>query len=801
MSRMMNITLGMIVPNPQNPRKDFSPEGLAELVASIRSVGVLQPIVVVRIETEAPTLSPTYRLVAGERRWRAAKEAGLVAIPAVIKSGLTEAQEIEIMVVENLQRKDVSPIEEAKGFKLLLDAGITQEALGERLGKSQSHIANRLRLLDLPESVQWNISRGIIGPGHAKELLVAKKLMFGQQIMERVAESVVNKGLPVREIAKEIAVQSEEVAKEIAAENERKRLQEEELARQEEERQRLRAEREAEREVVLKMDTVIAEQSRRLASVAAGAQEQSCVWNDVMLFDQNEDAEQENTFLQDMWARGKEVSFPTASIDVIIGHATDSLEYMRSPKCNTCTFKAEINFQDERYFKTRCINPDRTCWGTLMDEGHSKGKQVSFPDADDIDGVDDELEIVARTPESVTGIAENVTETPEIVNEPVWTMKNTFLYTAKCPVGCEHIVTVIDQGQPFKMCSNAECEFNKPEDVGLFDNTEHIPKVENAVESNALPVKESPQFDMKSTINTHENCPENCIFKTPVDHNGYLRVRCANAEFKNVAVNWQESENIRKLWKDCRGFSAPGKEEPQPEPVCDWDNTLPITDMCNTACIHRVRMVHDEYPGVSERCKKLDCPNHSARAKPETTGGLIDADKEKISPLKKTCHHVDSDGRVLFVTYSTLGGYRTFFDKDGKLACVRSTSMPYVETRQQAEENLVEYAEKRGWKAVGQEEPEQQENQGGIYLPDVEGIHPMSTIIMSTVDKLLQFPLDSEDYSILLGLAPDRDLDAALFRDCRENGKFRIQQEKDRRLLAQVNGQLTGMGENIVQEG
>ena len=158
LSSMINIPLDMIVPNPMNPRKSFDPEGLAELAASIRSVGILQPIVVV----EAEITPRTYRIVAGERRWRAAKEAGLAAIPAVVKSGLSEAQELKIMVVENLQRKDVSPIEEAHGVKLLLDAGLTQEALGERLGKSQSHIANRLRLLELPEPVLWNISRGII---------------------------------------------------------------------------------------------------------------------------------------------------------------------------------------------------------------------------------------------------------------------------------------------------------------------------------------------------------------------------------------------------------------------------------------------------------------------------------------------------------------------------------------------------------------------------------------------------------------------------------------------------------------
>ena len=832
---MMNIPLDMIEPNPNNPRKDFSQEGLSELAASIRSFGVLQPVVVVQPEYPAEGNAKMFRLVAGERRWRAAKEAGLVAIPAVIKYGLSEAQELEIMVVENLQRKDVNPIEEASGFKLLLDAGLRQEELAERLGKSQSHIANRLRLLELPESVRENISRGIIGPGHAKELLTAKKLMFGQEIMERVAESVVVKGLPVREIAKEIAAQSEEVTAERAAEAERKRLQEEELACQEEERQRLRAEREAEREglkssqeIAAAMDTVTAEQARRLALVAAGVQKQEtpkcevceykkfamyreqigvgCVWNDVMLLD---DVEQE--------------PLNNEQREMLIAIAEYLTDEQLASHISTETNKEYLQILlDEAKKRRDLLAADLQAsrqedWGESRPlPDHPDCKECNIGQAYLIDPEDGETQTLRCTEAECWELKMQEIQEIQEQSEPVYTMSNTFLYTAKCPENCEHIVTVVDQGQPFKMCKNGECEFNKPEAVimegdpaDIIQNTmnthpncpdgckykisvKHMNMTrdrcsnpefndncytqdgewnqdsfeawkacrgifkETTVKSNVLPVKENPEFNHKSTHNTHDNCPDSCMFKALAGTNGFLRDRCLNADFSIKATNWNGFEENSKLFQACRGFSAPEvKEEPQPEPA----------------------------------------------------GGLISADAEQISPLEKTCQYVDNDGRILFVTYGAAGkAYRTFYQKAGEdtLTCMKSTSMPYVDTREEAEKNLVEYAEKRGWKMVGQEQipVEQSETkENGIYLPDVEGIDPMSTILMSKVDKLLQFPLDSKDYSIVLGMASENELDAALFRDCRENGKFRIQAEKDRRLLEQVNSQLTGMGENIVQEG
>ncbi len=203
MANMMNIPIDMIYPNPRNPRKHFDPEAMAELVISIHQVGILQPVVVVLDMPEEDGVPRRYRMVAGERRYRAALDTGLTELPAVVRE-LTPEQELEVMIIENLQRRDVNAIEEAYGMKALLDeGGYTQEALADKLGCSQGHIANRLRLLDLPDSIQENISRGIIGAGHAKELLAAKKM--GPEIMEQVAKQAADNGMSVKEVAKSVA--------------------------------------------------------------------------------------------------------------------------------------------------------------------------------------------------------------------------------------------------------------------------------------------------------------------------------------------------------------------------------------------------------------------------------------------------------------------------------------------------------------------------------------------------------------------------------------------------------------------
>lgn len=166
------VIIGRIFPHPDNPRKHFDADKLQELAESIKACGIVQPIVVV--ERAVKTGSATevrYQLVAGERRWRAAKLAGLETVPAVVRD-LTEQQVMEVMLLENLQREDLNAIEEAKAYgRLIAESGWTQEELGGKIGKSQGYIANRLRLLDLPEEVQENISRGILSPSQGRALL------------------------------------------------------------------------------------------------------------------------------------------------------------------------------------------------------------------------------------------------------------------------------------------------------------------------------------------------------------------------------------------------------------------------------------------------------------------------------------------------------------------------------------------------------------------------------------------------------------------------------------------------------
>lgn len=195
----MYIPVDMIYPNPRNPRKNFDPEAMAELVSSVRQVGILQPVVLVRDEDETVT---RYRLVAGERRYRAAREAGMTELPAVVRE-LTPEQELEVMIIENLQRRDIDPIEEAQGMKALLEeGGYTQEALAEKLGCSQGHIANRLRLLRLPEEVKENISRKIISAGHAHALL---KLEKAPAMMKKAAEVMAEEKVSVAKAQEAIA--------------------------------------------------------------------------------------------------------------------------------------------------------------------------------------------------------------------------------------------------------------------------------------------------------------------------------------------------------------------------------------------------------------------------------------------------------------------------------------------------------------------------------------------------------------------------------------------------------------------
>ncbi len=174
--------------NPSQPRQVFDESALEELADSIRSRGVLQAILV----RPDPKASGKYQIVAGERRWRAAKRAGLETIPAVVKD-MDELELLEIGIIENVQRTDLNPMEEAEAYGALMKRfGRTQEGLAESVGKSRAHIANTLRLLKLPETVRELVREQKLSAGHARAILMAPD-------PENAAEIVVNRGLSVRD--------------------------------------------------------------------------------------------------------------------------------------------------------------------------------------------------------------------------------------------------------------------------------------------------------------------------------------------------------------------------------------------------------------------------------------------------------------------------------------------------------------------------------------------------------------------------------------------------------------------------
>jgi ParB family chromosome partitioning protein len=183
------VATAFIKPNPDQPRKQFTEESLRELAASIKEKGVLQPILVEQVADQE------YAIIAGERRYRAAKIAGLTKIPVIIKS-FSETEKLEISLIENIQREDLTPIEEAQAYKHLLElAKITQEELAEHLGKNRSTIANSLRLLKLPQTMQDGLSQGKLSAGHARAILSLED-PSAQVILYN---SIIDKFLSVRE--------------------------------------------------------------------------------------------------------------------------------------------------------------------------------------------------------------------------------------------------------------------------------------------------------------------------------------------------------------------------------------------------------------------------------------------------------------------------------------------------------------------------------------------------------------------------------------------------------------------------
>lgn len=183
----IRIAVENLMPNPDQPRRDFAPGALEDLAASIRQKGVLQPLIVRPIAG-----SENYEIVAGERRWRAAQLAQLHDLPVLVRH-FDDTEVLEVAIIENIQRADLNAIEEAAGFRQLMDRfGHTQEKIAEALSKSRSHIANLLRLLQLPMEVQSYIREGKLSPGHARALITTPN-------PEVLARQVIAKNLSVRE--------------------------------------------------------------------------------------------------------------------------------------------------------------------------------------------------------------------------------------------------------------------------------------------------------------------------------------------------------------------------------------------------------------------------------------------------------------------------------------------------------------------------------------------------------------------------------------------------------------------------
>jgi ParB family chromosome partitioning protein len=184
----IEVPIDKIIPNPHQPRHNINPDKLEELAHSIAEHGLIQPLVVTQVDD-------TYQLIAGERRWRASQLAGLTTLPVIIKE-TSPQQMLELAIVENIQRADLNPLEEAEAYAQLMEEfGLTQEAVAERIGKSRTAVANTVRLLNLPELIKDALASGQISEGHARALLSLKK----QRDQLKTLAAVINRGLNVRQ--------------------------------------------------------------------------------------------------------------------------------------------------------------------------------------------------------------------------------------------------------------------------------------------------------------------------------------------------------------------------------------------------------------------------------------------------------------------------------------------------------------------------------------------------------------------------------------------------------------------------
>lgn len=194
--KMQNLRIADIEPRSEQPRKNFDQESMEALADSIRDYGVLQPIIV----QESKNLAGTYEIVAGERRWRAARMAGLTEIPSIILDG-DELKAAQVAVIENVQRENLNPVEEAFAYQALIDRfGLTQDEVAKQVGKSRPAVANMLRLIDLPDEVLEALKAGDISTGHARALLGLEE----EDDMILLCTKIVEKNLSVRETEREV---------------------------------------------------------------------------------------------------------------------------------------------------------------------------------------------------------------------------------------------------------------------------------------------------------------------------------------------------------------------------------------------------------------------------------------------------------------------------------------------------------------------------------------------------------------------------------------------------------------------
>jgi ParB family chromosome partitioning protein len=197
------LAIGAITPNPRQPRQSFDDESLGEMAASIREVGLLQPVVV------RPLMPGRYELVMGERRWRACQRAGLDHIPAIVR-GTADSDLLRDALLENLHREQLNPLEEAAAYQQLLeDFGATHDELARKLGRSRPHISNTIRLLHLPPTVQRRVAAGVLSAGHARALLA----LDDAQAQDRLAHRIVAEGLSVRAVEEIVAMGGDQAPK------------------------------------------------------------------------------------------------------------------------------------------------------------------------------------------------------------------------------------------------------------------------------------------------------------------------------------------------------------------------------------------------------------------------------------------------------------------------------------------------------------------------------------------------------------------------------------------------------------